>query len=193
LNNFVSEAGGYNGEKFSNSLYFELKRNWKGILIEPIPDLWKMLTSKNRKAFAINACIAHRKPLIARFKIGDSLSGRDDAMDDAHKKRLKNENPIDRSVSVPCFSLNTILQALGVKKVDMFSLDVEGGEYDVLKTIDFNKLDISTFVIEHNGRSTELERFRDLFNDLRFGLPQRPMYSEIKADGQDVFFLKNLK
>ena len=113
-------------------------------------------------------------------------------MDDNHKKRLKDEIPIDRSVTVPCFSLNTILQALGVQKVDMFSLDVEGGEYDVLKTIDFNKLDIRTFVIEHNGKPSELSRFRDLFKGLKFKNSQ-PMYSEIKADGQDVFFLKNSK
>ena len=152
--------------------------------------MWQSLINKNRKAFAINACIAHSKPIIAKFQIGDALSGREDAMDDNHKKRLKNENPIDRAVTVPCFSLNTILQALGVQKVDMFSLDIEGGEYDVLKTIDFNKLDIKTFVIEHNGRPSELSRFRDLFKSLKFKNSQ-PMYSEIKADGQDVFFLKN--
>jgi len=173
-------------------LYFELKRNWRGILIEPIPDLWKSLISKNRKSFALNACIAHSKPLVARFQIGGSLSGRDDAMDDQHKKRLKNENPIDRSVSVPCFSLNTILKALGVQKVDMFSLDVEGGEFDVLKTIDFNRVDISTFVIEHNGRPSELKHFRELFNGLTFE-DSRPMYSELKTDAQDVFYLKNNK
>ena len=164
-----------------------------GRAFEPIPDLWKMLTGKNRKAFAINACIAHSKPFVARFQIGGSLSGRDGAMDDEHKKRLKIEVPIDRSVNIPCFSLYTILRALGVQKVDMFSLDVEGGEYDVLKAINFNKPDISTFVIEHNGRPTELERFRGLFDGLRFGLLRRPMYSEIKVDAQDVYFLKNKK
>jgi hypothetical protein len=51
-------------------------------------------------------------------------------MDDEHKKRLKIEVPIDRSVNILCFSLYTILLALGVQKVDMFSLDVEGGEYE---------------------------------------------------------------
>ena len=158
----------------------------KGILIEPIPELFNSLINKNRKNFAINACIAHSKPMVAKFRIGDSLSGRESAMDETHKKRLKNENPVDRTVNVPCFSLNTIMKALGVKKVDMFSLDVEGGEYDVLKTIDFNKLNIDTFVIEHNGRPLELSRFREFFKKIKLN-NSKIMYSEIKVDGQDIF------
>ena len=130
--------------------------------------------------------------MLAKFRIGDSLSGRENVMDETHKQRLKNENPIDRSVSVPCFSLNTIMKALGVEKIDMFSLDVEGGEYDVLKTIDFNKLDIDTFVIEHNGRQEELRRFRELFKNIEFK-NSKIMYTEIKADFQDIFLLKSQK
>jgi hypothetical protein len=32
------EAGAYDGEVFSNSLFFELKLGWKGLLVEPNPD-----------------------------------------------------------------------------------------------------------------------------------------------------------
>ncbi len=167
-----------------------MKRGWRGILIEPIPQLFDKLVSKNRKSFAINACIAHSKPMVAKFRIGDSLSGRDDAMDKKHKNRINKSYRNDQFVTVPCFSLNTIMRALEVSKVDMFSLDVEGGEYDVLKTIDFNKLDIDTFVIEHNGRKEDLKKFRTFFNNIKLG-NALSMYSEIKVDGQDIFFLKN--
>ena len=61
--------------------------------------------------------------------------------------------------------LHFVHQALDVNKVDMFSLDVEGGEFDVLHTIDFNKIDIDTFVIEHGGR---LKRFREFFQNIKF-------------------------
>jgi len=129
-----------------------LNRKWQGILIEPIPELFEKIIEKNRKAFALNACIAKDKPMIARFKIGGALSGREDVMDSRHKNRIKNEYPVDSYVNVPCFSLNTVMKALGVNKIDMFSLDVEGGEFEVLKTINFENLDIETFVIEHNTR-----------------------------------------
>ena len=76
-------------------------------------------------------------------------------MNENHKERLEREVPINREISLPCFSLNTIMKALGHNKIDFFSLDIEGVEYDVLKTIDFNQLNIETFAIEHNGRSVK--------------------------------------
>ena len=35
---FFIEAGAYDGEVFSNSLYFELQKGWTGVLVEPNPD-----------------------------------------------------------------------------------------------------------------------------------------------------------
>ena len=72
----------------------------------------------------------------------------------------------------------------------MFSQDVEGGEYDVSKTIDFNKLDIDTFMIEHNGRKEDLKKFRTFFNNIKLGNTQN-MYSELKVDGQDTVHIKS--
>jgi hypothetical protein len=35
---FFIEAGAYDGEVFSNSLFYELKHGWTGLLVEPNPD-----------------------------------------------------------------------------------------------------------------------------------------------------------
>ena len=42
-----------------------------------------------------------------------------------------------------CFPLFGVLKALNVTKVDYFSLDVEGNEMDVLRTIPFDLIDIT--------------------------------------------------
>ena len=46
------------------------------------------------------------------------------------------------------------MRALGVPTVDYFSLDIEGAEYQVLKTIPFKELNIKLFGIEivHAGK-----------------------------------------
>ena len=36
-NGFFVELGANDGFSQSNSLYFEIKRNWRGVLIEPTP------------------------------------------------------------------------------------------------------------------------------------------------------------
>ena len=45
--------------------------------------------------------------------------------------------------NVVCFPLFGVLRALNVTKVDYFSLDVEGNEMDVLRTIPFDDIDIT--------------------------------------------------
>ena len=45
-NGFFVEAGAWDGESFSNTLFFELKKNWTGLLVEPNPDAFEMLIRK---------------------------------------------------------------------------------------------------------------------------------------------------
>lgn len=51
-------------------------------------------------------------------------------------------------MDVQCFPFDTFMTALNRTRVDYFSLDVEGAELEILKTIDFNKFDISTLSVE---------------------------------------------
>jgi FkbM family methyltransferase len=143
---------GHDGELLSNSLFFELVRNWTGILIEPQPSLFKKILDLNRNIYVLNACLANKRPLVSKFRLSDSLSGRLSEMHVVHQERIDSETgKVKQLAYVPCFSLHTVLKAIGVSRVDYFSLDVEGGEVDVLNSIDPTKLDIRTFTIEHNG------------------------------------------
>ena len=54
------------------------------------------------------------------------------------------------ATTADCFPLYSILLALNRTRVDYFSLDVEGKELDVLKTIPFDKLDIKILTVEYN-------------------------------------------
>ena len=53
-------------------------------------------------------------------------------------------------VNVQCFPLYSILLAQGRTNIDFFSLDVEGHELAVLKTIPWNKVNV-TVRTEQNG------------------------------------------
>ena len=52
------EAGAYDGEFLSNTLALEFEYKWRGILVEPNPKYFRRLIKKNRKAYAINACLS---------------------------------------------------------------------------------------------------------------------------------------
>ena len=50
-------------------------------------------------------------------------------------------------IKTTCFPLHTILFAIGNPSIDYFSLDIEGLELDVLKTIPWDKVDIKVTTI----------------------------------------------
>lgn len=50
-------------------------------------------------------------------------------------------------VNVQCFPFYTYLLALNITVIDYFSLDVEGSELNVLKTIPFDKIDIRVSLV----------------------------------------------
>ncbi len=52
-----------------------------------------------------------------------------------------------------CLPLYSLLLALNQTRVDYFSLDVEGAELKVLKTIPFKKLDIRVITAEYSHTS----------------------------------------
>ena len=79
-NGFFIESGAHDGESLSNILFFEKNLNWTGLLIEPLSDSFNRLMTKNRNVFALNACIAKKKPFIAKFRIANVFSGRQDQM-----------------------------------------------------------------------------------------------------------------
>jgi len=148
-NGFFIESGAHDGESLSNSLYFEKKFNWTGLLIEPLSDSFKALSTKNRNVYILNACIAKKKPFVAKFRVVSVFSGRQDQMNPDQVNFINNN--VDKNTVIeymPCFSLNTILHAINVKNVDMFSLDIEGGEWDVVESIDYTKYNINLFCIE---------------------------------------------
>jgi hypothetical protein len=57
---FYVEAGGFDGELFSNSLFFELERDWHGILIEANKQMFEAIVARKRRTYALNACLADK-------------------------------------------------------------------------------------------------------------------------------------
>ncbi|XP_022187984.1 protein Star isoform X2 [Nilaparvata lugens] len=139
-NGFFIECGALDGEVRSNTLNFERFHNWTGLLIEADPLNYANMVKKNRKAWLSQTCLSiHPYPEIVSFEqnynIGKISSLRPGSVHKGH-------------TDVQCFPFYTFLLALNIKQVDYFSLDVEGSELDVLRTIPFDKVDIKTLSVE---------------------------------------------
>jgi hypothetical protein len=60
----------------------------------------------------------------------------------SHFHLNSNKSKTEVIYTVQCFPLYSMLLAIGKTTVDYFSLDVEGSEYKILKTIPWHKVDI---------------------------------------------------
>ena len=189
-NGFFVECGAFDGEEYSDTLFFEIQRNWTGILIEPHPYYHRSILSKNRNALVLRACLSHSpRPVFARFRLHRWGSGVS-----ALNRNVKQDDKSISETDVQCFTLNSIMAAIGVRHIDFMVLDVEGSELSVLETIDWTRLSVDVFSIEYRDtdRVSKLNTIRHFFNQTRVS------YKEVdtlpldapKESAQDVIFMR---
>jgi len=83
-------------------------------------------------------------------------------------------------VKVNCLPLNAIMTALNVSHVDYLSLDVEGPEVEILRTVDWKQLRIDVITAEYRiyGAYSESESLKKL-KDLRQFFRETGIYKEV--------------
>ncbi|XP_059082225.1 protein Star-like [Tigriopus californicus] len=118
---------------------------WTGLLIEAdqiaVPDL----VGTNRQSWMVPNCLSV-SPQVSEVTFGTKYNyGRI-----LHTEAGKTDNSMFscNHHTVICYPIYAILAAVNQTKVDYFSLDVEGFELDILKTIPFDQVEITALSVE---------------------------------------------
>ena len=161
-NGFFIEAGANDGRAQSNTLLFEERLGWTGLLVEP--SVIKYQECKNNRPncivenYALVSDIFSKETIKGDFGYSDqngSLCGQVteilDYFDNDLKSSLENKNTHHRIVDVPVITMNRLLEQHHITHIDYFSLDVEGYEIEVLNGMDLNKYRPTYFLIETSG------------------------------------------
>ena len=188
---FFVDVGAEEGVLGSNSLFFE-EKGWKGICIEPHPDSFAKLQAV-RKCTCLPIAASSSKGRTKFTKINGPLqvlSGITNKYDERHHERIQRE--IEKSggskeeIEVETETLETIFAQQGVKEVHYLSIDVEGGELEVLKGINFDEVMIHIIDIENNypDKFSEVRKF--LFKK-GFSKSFSILFDEIFINGKSKF------
>lgn len=163
---FFVDIGAADGIGFSNTLFFEKELGWRGICVEPHSGYYSKLVKNRRNSICVNGCIADFTGQGIYMEItGDAqmLSGLVDKYDKRHLERIENEVKENggtvKKNKVKCYKLNEIFEKNNVEHVDYFSMDVEGSELAILKTLDFDKFSFGVFSIENNYDDPAIRSF----------------------------------
>ena len=157
---YFVELGANDGVTQSNTKYFELFKNWKGVLIEPTINKYEdCKRNRNKRSHVVNAaCVSFSNQentvnLVYSNLMTTTLNTESDLTDlGAHLKRGRTF--LEPKVSQFHFqararTLNSILEEVNApSRIDLLSLDVEGSEIEVLKGINHNQFRFSFICIE---------------------------------------------
>lgn len=173
---FFVEAGANDGYRQSNTYFLERFRGWQGVLIEPIPELWKRCVRERPRSRCVNCALVDDTSMASTVTVRyDDLGSHVLAPRDTGSQAGSTCWGWDRGydVTVEARRLSDVLDVEGAPHVDFLSLDVEGYEEVVLAGLDLQYRQPTYMLIEAFDRTARLLRLERMFAG-RYELVARP-------------------
>jgi FkbM family methyltransferase len=139
---FFVEAGAHDGFTQSNTYWLERFRGWRGLLVEPMPELAAEARLSRPAATVVQcALVASEEPGgRLRMRFGDLMSMADGARESDWPRLGTVLGWRDSyELDVDARTLSSLLDEIGAPEVDLLSLDVEGFEGPALQGLDLDR------------------------------------------------------
>lgn len=183
------EAGSFDGLTGSNVASLELNFGWRGLCYEPNPAKFKSVVESRQSCIRFNSVLCDPKETTGGQSVKyvqmaspyEQESGIIDFMDD-YKKKLVKGYAIEAEFELRCRSLSNDIKEYMNGHITILSLDVEGSELKVLKTIKWDFVEIETIFVERSHEAAVRDYLKG--ND----------YAHVATVGHDnVFFNRNTR
>jgi len=180
---FFIEAGAMSPDPHSVCKWFEVNLLWKGINVEPLPRFFNQLVEARPNCININCALsskAGKAILVEPLKLdGKPFNGRaslEPIVRTKFKKRF-------REFEVELRTYSSIIKEHNIKNVDLFVLDVEGHELEVIK--DFKNSKVLPHVLTVETNKVDKNDVARLLNPLGYKLDWYNKY--------DSYFVRGVK
>lgn len=158
---YFVDVGCADGEKISNSYLLE-KNGWKGICIDAFPRNF----DNRPNSIVIQALVYSEKDKEMSFiQLPDDpdLSGIRAELG-SHKDRVLSQKFNDLSLKTRLLE-DILAENNAPSHIQYLNLDIEGAEYEVLKTFPFDKYTFGCMTIEHNYEEPKRTLIRELLRE----------------------------
>jgi FkbM family methyltransferase len=156
-NGVFVDVGAHDGKTINNTFFFEESCGWSGINIEPIREVFDKLSANRPACININCAVSDidgTAEFICNRGYTEMISGLKEHYDSRHCARLQRENTRFKGhteiIRVPTKRLSTIFTEHAIDHVHYLSIDVEGAEFSVIQSINFEDVFIDVIGFENN-------------------------------------------
>jgi len=166
-NFFFVQIGACDGKKSDPIHDFVQQRHWRGIMVEPQPDMFVKLQQSYAGCPGLvfeNVVIASENGVAPFYRLKDGYRHlfHDDpcllsSLSPDHILRHLSK-PVDAAqalevTQLPALTLHSLCAKYNVSKIDLLQIDAEGYDYEIIKMIDFSALKPSVIRFEHANLS----------------------------------------
>ena len=159
----------------SNTHYLMDARGWRGMLVEATPDLCTPLAKARSRDVVVCGAICSESfggSISFWSRRGHTATGHAEAMGANGRTSFAG---LGTKTTVPCAPLGSLVDSAGLESVDLFSLDVEQQELNVLQTLNLTSFRFGVLIIELQcpGKQNELSRQDPQVRTLRYPIHYR--------------------
>lgn len=152
---FYVDVGAHHPKRFSNTYYF-YKKGWRGINIDAMPGSIRTFNKLRPRDINLEMAISDEKKTLRYYAFNDpALSGFSRQL--ANQRKGQGTYKIVFEKDLQTYTLNEVLEEHLPKgqEIDFLSVDVEGLDFEVLKSNNWNKYSPKVVLVESTGNSLE--------------------------------------
>lgn len=159
-NGYYVELGANDGRSQSNSLHFERRKGWRGLLVEPSPTAFQqcVMTRSSRNTIVCACCVEPENAgALVPLEFFNLMTTRVDRNQDQDLETLLpslrlnegGEPDLSYRFGAEGRTMTSLLEEAGAPElIDFLSLDVEGNELNVLRGLDFSRYGFKYLLVE---------------------------------------------
>lgn len=157
------ECGALDGLLESSCKFFEESMGWTCINVEPAPPTYEMLCKNRPNSINIRAALSNESGL-AKFKhaihpsLGQRFGNGSLKHTDAHMQSLLRNGCKFEEYEVSVITYKELLKIAEIKSLDLFVLDVEGHEIQVLEGMKGASVLPKVMCIEHGHLGSQIDK-----------------------------------
>ena len=194
---FYIDVGAHHPRRFSNT-YFFYQKGWSGINIDAMPGSMKIFNKLRTRDINIEKPISCEKKIMTYYMFNEpALNGFSKELSESRSSSSDNKYFIKEKLSIETTTLEDILNQNLIKDkvIDFLSIDVEGLDFNVLKSNNFEKYRPKVILIElldanyHDVLSSEITTFLSNYDYQPFAKSVRTIFF-IYSDFYKARFLR---